>query len=263
MCPLEKPLSEALPEIVSIGRSIFDPIWAEKEHVSSNSELIHVLQGRVTVQTHDYAVVAEPGDTIYTPKSIPHRDIFPQGTVFEVYFFQFNWPSERDLLKTLDPAQLTRISKSTKQQIAQQCHQIYKDFSEDLPYTRHLIRVRLLEIIYLFSREVALCSGQVDIQKDDPARARRRQIMTDAKAFIQQKFGQPISLEAIASALDISPYYLSRVFSEESGFTLSSYLTSVRMDRAVDLLKDSRKNISEIAHRVGFNDSHQPSQIVS
>ncbi len=35
-------LSETDINIISIGRSIFDPIWAEKEHLNKSSELIHI-----------------------------------------------------------------------------------------------------------------------------------------------------------------------------------------------------------------------------
>ena len=232
---------ETLPEIISIGRSTFDPIYAEKEHRSSHSELIHILQGTVTVQTSDYSVNGKKGDTIYTPANIIHRDIFNPDSNFEVYFIQFRWQEENSIRQQFSPAQLNNISS--------------------LPYNQQLIKLNLLEILYTFARESAIEIGIKQIEQDDINKIRRMQIMNDAKDFIRKNFNHPISLEDIAEALDISPYYLSRIFSSASGFTLSSYLMRIRMEQALKLIEDNRLNISEIAHKVGYNDSHYFSKV--
>ena len=254
-------VSDKLLEIVSIGHSIFDPIHAEKEHIDKASELIHILKGSVTVKTKYYSISAKTGDTIYTPANIPHRDIFPPGSIFEVYLFQFHWAEEKDILHKFSPIQLNKVSCSTKSKIANLCRQIYNEFTSSLPFSRQLTSLHLLEILYTFSRESALDEGLKNIEQEEINKSRRRQIMKDAKEFIHQNFNRPISLEDIAESLDISSYYLSRVFSSESGFTLSSYLTRIRMEQAAELMKDNRLNISEIAHKVGYNDSHYFSKV--
>lgn len=252
---------ETLLEIISIGRSTFDPIYAEKEHRSSHSELIHILQGAVTVQTSDYSVNGKKGDTIYTPANIIHRDIFNPDSNFEVYFIQFRWQEENSIRQQFSPAQLNNLSRSAKEKISHLCHQIYKEFISSLPYNQQLIKLNLLEILYTFARESAIEIGIKQIEQDDINKIRRMQIMNDAKDFIRKNFNHPISLEDIAEALDISPYYLSRIFSSASGFTLSSYLMRIRMEQALKLIEDNRLNISEIAHKVGYNDSHYFSKV--
>ncbi|MDD4538867.1 MAG: helix-turn-helix transcriptional regulator, partial [Lentisphaeria bacterium] len=62
-------------------------------------------------------------------------------------------------------------------------------------------------------------------------------------------------LEMLAEFLSVSPFFLSRVFNSESGFSLSEYLTMVRMNQAKTLLLDGRMNVSEIADAVGYEDS--------
>jgi AraC-like DNA-binding protein len=244
------------PEIVSVGRSIFDPIWAVKEHAGPYSEVLHVLHGQVTIKARSYSIVAREGDTVYTPAGMRHRDVFPLDSVFEVYLIHFRWPAEKKMLKTFSPVQLARVTPAGRPEIAAGFHQLYQEFVSDLPFSRPLMSAHLGQIIVRLCREAAVAGGWGRKKKEEFSQARRVQIMTEAKKIIEHSFAEPIALEPIAEALDISPFYLSRVFSEESGFTLSHYLTRVRMEHAVELLKNPRKNVDQVAQAVGFKDSH-------
>jgi len=247
---------QVLPEVYGMGRSIFDPIWAQKEHRDPQSELLHVLRGSVTVQTRTYSITGREGDTIYTPAGTYHRDVFPDQSVFEVYLVQFAWAGEKRMLRKFSPARLTKVSKSGRIQLAADFHQLYQEFKSDLPFGRELVNLRLLHILGRMCQEAATAGPSGRRARPDSSKARRMQIMTLARQIIRDKFAAPLTLETIAESLDLSPYYLSRVFSEESGFTLSSYLTQVRMEHAAELLLDPRRSVKQVAAAAGFRDSH-------
>jgi two-component system response regulator YesN len=104
-------------------------------------------------------------------------------------------------------------------------------------------------------------SQEENDQEEKTSTLRRHQFMQQAKEIILQNFNQQLSLDRIAEKLDISSYYLSRIFSEESGFTLCHYLTQVRLEKAVEWLNDPCRNVSEIAYKTGFKDSHYFSRV--
>ena len=54
-------------------------------------------------------------------------------------------------------------------------------------------------------------------------------------------------------AFFISQYYLSRSFKQVTGFTFIEYLNSVRIREAQRLLRETEKQVIQIAHMVGFN----------
>lgn len=244
-----------LPIPTSIGRSNFDVMWAREEHTDSCTELMYVLQGNVEIRTAEYSITAGEGDTLYLPANMPHRDIFAQNKPFEVYLAQFHWAGESRLLKSFLPSQLTTQNSGIRQKISAEFHTLYQDFVLGLPFNRQLVAASLLRIICYLCQEASIC-----IDNDTPSAAtaggdRRTWIMNEAKNYIQREFCRPVSLEEIATTLNISTYYLSRVFSQESGFTLSSYINEVRMQNAAKLLSDYRLNISEVARSMGFTDS--------
>ena len=73
--------------------------------------------------------------------------------------------------------------------------------------------------------------------------------------------GEPLSLDALSKELDISPYYFSKLFKEETGSNFVEYLTNLRMSRAKELLKDESRSMKEICMEVGYSDPNYFSRI--
>lgn len=79
-------------------------------------------------------------------------------------------------------------------------------------------------------------------------------IINHAKAYIQANFQKEISLDDVSRAVDISPYYFSKIFKEETGENFIEYLTSIRMEKAKELLSGSGLSMKEICAQVGYAD---------
>ncbi len=78
-----------------------------------------------------------------------------------------------------------------------------------------------------------------------------------AKKYIERNFMSPdISLNAVASHVNVSPNHFSTVFSQEEGRTFIEYLTGVRLERARELLVSSSMKCGDVAYEVGYGDPH-------
>ena len=65
-----------------------------------------------------------------------------------------------------------------------------------------------------------------------------------------------ISLEDTASAVNVSSFYLSKLFKEEKNVNYVTFVTEARMERARQLLKNQDLSIKEISAATGFNDQN-------
>lgn len=75
--------------------------------------------------------------------------------------------------------------------------------------------------------------------------------------YIDNHFSDEITLQHLAELSHFSEGYLSRLFHQQTGETIRSYMSSVRIDNALRMLKFSDKNVSDIAMSCGFhNISH-------
>jgi len=85
--------------------------------------------------------------------------------------------------------------------------------------------------------------------------------VNQAKQFIDEYYAEKLSLNEIAEKLHVNSAYLSTIFKEETGENYSDYLTSVRIEKAKELLTELDFNISQIAAKVGYTSSRYFSRI--
>jgi AraC-like DNA-binding protein len=71
-------------------------------------------------------------------------------------------------------------------------------------------------------------------------------------ALLGEDLAEPPGLEELGRKIGCSPFYLSRVFSNHTGQTISQYLRQIRMDKAAELLRAGKHNVTEAAMEVGY-----------
>jgi AraC-like DNA-binding protein len=72
-------------------------------------------------------------------------------------------------------------------------------------------------------------------------------------ALLRQHLVEPLGLEEIGRQVGSSPFHLSRTFSAETGTTIPQYLRRLRMERAAELLRSGKANVTEAALEVGYS----------
>ncbi|MDC7295432.1 helix-turn-helix domain-containing protein [Butyrivibrio sp. DSM 10294] len=83
---------------------------------------------------------------------------------------------------------------------------------------------------------------------------RSNDIIKTAKQFIEDNYSKDISLDDVSRKVNISPYYFSKIFKDESGLNFIEYLTNLRIDNAKKLLSDTDMSIKEICLSCGYTD---------
>jgi len=78
-------------------------------------------------------------------------------------------------------------------------------------------------------------------------------LVEDAKALLTERVCEHDSLEMLARALHTSPFHLSRVFRERTGYTLHAYRTHLRLRLSLDRLSESNADLRSVAVELGFN----------
>lgn len=71
--------------------------------------------------------------------------------------------------------------------------------------------------------------------------------------LLRAQLAEPLSLEFLAKKVGCSQFYLSRTFSRETGLTIAQYLRKLRMEKAAELLRSGKYNVTEAALEVGYN----------
>lgn len=72
-------------------------------------------------------------------------------------------------------------------------------------------------------------------------------------ALLRANLAEPPGLEEIGRQVGCSPFHLSRIFSSATGLTIPQYLRQLRLERAAELLRSGRCNVTEAAMEVGYS----------
>lgn len=86
-------------------------------------------------------------------------------------------------------------------------------------------------------------------------------IISKAKVFMEHNYHKDISLDDVSRIVDISPYYFSKLFKEETGENFIEYLTNIRIEHAKNLLMNREYSIKKICIDTGYSDPNYFSRI--
>ncbi len=74
----------------------------------------------------------------------------------------------------------------------------------------------------------------------------------NAKSFIHTHLAEPMSLEAVASAVNVSPFHFCKLFKRATGLTFTDFVNRARVEKAKRMLMKPAARITEVAYDVGF-----------
>ena len=93
--------------------------------------------------------------------------------------------------------------------------------------------------------------------RDQNSGNKKRSILRTAVDFIDSHYmDEEISLNTVANVANVSSNHFSALFSQNMGQTFIEYLTTLRMNKAKELLRCTGMRSSEIAGEIGYKDAH-------
>ena len=108
-----------------------------------------------------------------------------------------------------------------------------------------------------FVAKIGDASHNVKQKKEESSKG----VIESAKRYIKTQYNKDISLDDVSKEVDISPYYFSKLFKEETGENFIEYLTNMRLKTAKNLLDTTEMSMKEIGIQIGYSDPNYFSRI--
>lgn len=96
------------------------------------------------------------------------------------------------------------------------------------------------------------CVNRIPLPSLQKSQDENDNIVQYAKTYIKGHLAEDLSRSSIAEVVHLSPDYLSHLFREKTGKTITAYISEKRIQKAEKMLADSSCSISEIAIACGF-----------
>lgn len=106
------------------------------------------------------------------------------------------------------------------------------------------------------ARAIVLIAYQMIQTNASPSNRKENELVRAMESYIDEHYFEPITLAELAGELHASEYYLSHLFRDITGYSLQQYILRRRVGKAQCMLIYTNDSLTEIAGRVGFEDSN-------
>ncbi|RRJ63485.1 AraC family transcriptional regulator [Paenibacillus oralis] len=115
-----------------------------------------------------------------------------------------------------------------------------------------------LTTMELAEAEALLCLLAGTLTRELESRKQTKEFILARRmiGFMEQNYQANIGLQEIADHVNMGISSVSSIFKTETGSTIYDYLTSLRMDKACELLQDTSLKVADIAFRVGYQNEN-------
>lgn len=210
-------------------------------HWHMEHELIYVEEGEVSVSHNDREYILKQGDLFFIHSGQVHYINANEDSIVQILMYDSSFlPStmntyiiKQALIK--QPYNFCTIFDSIK----------YEQQKKDSFYIEKIQLLLQTLLLDIYRHEEIMKKGDVD--SDD--------YLTSYKELLQEIQTQyhSITFSKAADMMGLSTSYFSRYFHKISGMTFSRYVNTIRIEKAIEYLKESKYTITEISIQCGFD----------
>lgn len=159
---------------------------------------------------------------------------------------QFDRPETRQINETLmnTDRHAWPATPLVKQLFPELIQRLESREESDIDIAIHIWKILILEI------EKIVRTGKTEETWMSPTTRKVRKLIREL-----QDIEHPWTLDEMAEHCGIKRTHLNNIFRELTGFAPRQYLSLLRFNKAAKLLRDTRKNVTEIAFECGYNSS--------
>lgn len=215
-------------------------------------EVILICSGSSEYLIHDKKQYIKPGDLLIYNSGVVHDEISGPNTEIGSYCVAIGGLHMPNLRKNaLIPDEAGYIFPTGKyfDNLRTLCEMMFQNLSEGEAraesFCHSLMHALLIKALTVVDGKNAV-SDSADVEEPHILGLR-------IKEYIDKHYMESITLQSMGEALRISPYYLSHIFKQMSGYSPVQYLLRRRIGEAQTLLITTDYSITRIAEMVGYD----------
>ncbi|GGF99879.1 helix-turn-helix domain-containing protein [Paenibacillus abyssi] len=262
------PVSET--EMLSFGRlpELFveyvrrsGPYTMGADHFHDYYEIYYMLSGKRIYFVKDRSYTVEQGDLVFIPRNELHKTLYAGEASHErvIIHFDDRFPQAVSSLHAsflLSPFHQAGPVLRLPRQEQLMVDQLIRRTLTEIECRRagyEMVPAHTITELLLIAARYGQENDLSPLHHDTPLHSKISEIVR----YINLHYAEPMKLASLSEFFYISPYYLSRMFKEVTGFSFTDYLILTRIKEAQRLLRESELKITDIAAAVGFdNFSH-------
>ena len=220
-------------------------------HYHHSYELYYLIEGEREYFIGDMFFKIQKGDFVYVPGNMIHRT-GGKGATRVLLYFKPDFVGKymrRPMLDRLLPKEpfVFRATQTDDKQLNLLLNRIMAEYAKseraDGEADEMLLAGYLFELLFLVNTAE---NNYIPHSSEDNR-------ISKIIRYINENYAHISGMEEVADKFFISKYYLCRIFKESIGVSFVSYLNTIRIKAACEMLKSTDSYLSDIAISCGFN----------
>lgn len=222
------------------GRYLCDETYAVQRQSYNSFLILYVVRGQGCCYVDDERVPLSAGHFALLDCYRPHR--YGTDTGWEILWIHYDGVLARDYYEAVVNTRCQVIFPQNPYALMRGLERIYRMYHHEKRANEALISKNIVNIL----------TGFLTAQTPGETGQSHSAAIEELLSYITENIDQPLSLEELARRASLSPFYFSRVFKRETGYTLREYLLKTRVNRAKFYLKTTSLSLKEISYRCGY-----------
>lgn len=223
-----------------VGRFQYLPGYCLRRNALDSFLVMRVVRGVCEVERGGRRCRACEGQVVVLDCYAPHAYWTDQG--WEAEWLHFDGPNARGYYNAVIDGGGPVVTLKNSYRFEKNLRRIYTQFRGNAPVREALLNNYIVNLIteLLVSQDAASPGAQTV------------GIIEDSIAYINEHLTQELSLDALSAQASLSPFYFSRLFKRETGFSPHQYIVTARINNAKFLLHSTDASVKSICFAVGF-----------
>ena len=232
--------------------------FGEEEHVVEEGEMLFIPGGRATRVTYGY----NPGKVITNDDLITNKDKFFHsnsdldliGDAEESHSFVSFEAKVFDSVNFFSSLDVPAFLITNNSKLANLIIKVVEESLQDLPGRERLITIYTENIVVEIVRYILKNKMFVEQLATNSTYFKDPRLI-DLFNYIKENIGGDLSNKVLSSVANVSEDYVGQYFKMLTGINPQDYIEYQRMERAVFLLRTTKKSIRDIGKEVGYKDT--------
>ncbi len=224
-----------------VGHFSYEPGYNLHRDSYDSFLCMYIKNGSCSVTSDGKTFTAGKGQIVLLDCYKPHS--YSSDVAWDAFWFHFDGVQARDYYNEITANRNIVLSLGATYRFEKYIKKIYEVFKDSIPTADALLNSWIINIM------TELMVNRAVLEKENII----SDVIEDIISYITDNISENITLEQLAKKASLSPYYFSRQFKAETGFTPHDYILTAKINHAKYLLVSSQMSIKDICFNLGFN----------
>lgn len=219
-----------------------EPNWSFPQSVTQNHILLLVTDGSFTYLANGEELFVQKGDVLFVPKGTLRSGKNGPELAHHMYVAHFSYEGDGDKTSILREGRCRHLKLFNADYLKNRFSLLTQHWLRKSSYYETLCHSILLEML-------AVVNAEADARQFPAA---PMNLVMQIQDYIVNHYRERMTVADLAEQVERTPNYISTVFRQVTGQTITEYIQQIRINAARDLLINSQMTIGEISEYLGF-----------